>query len=148
VQAQNKHSQFDTAPRLSNHSIAIRFKGIIGETAIIYLSEDKDKLAVKVVIDKKVDNFCTNLEKSKLEDRLSELESEIRNLESSILKNDSLVGNCSKKGAQVNGLGRIRTGDLRRVKTEDSAFEQAFSCLSGLLFEVDETITRNASAPL
>jgi hypothetical protein len=38
--------------------------------------------------------------------------------------------------------------DLRRVKAEDLALEQAFSYLSRLLFEVDETTTRNASAPL
>ena len=55
----------------------------------------------------------------------------------------SNVSDCKKN----DGLGRIRTGDLRRVKAEDSALEKAFSRISGLLLEVDETTTRNASAP-
>jgi len=92
------------------------FKGLVGETTRIYLSEDKDKLAFKVIIDKKVDDFCTNSEKDELEDRLSDLESEITDLKSSILKNESLTDNCSEKGTQITGLGRIRTCDLRRVK--------------------------------
>ena len=49
-----------------------------------------------------------------------------------------------------SGLGRILTGDLRRVKTEALAIEQAFSYLSGLLSEgvlVCEVTTRKASAP-
>ena len=41
------------------------FKALVGETARIYLSEGHEKLAFKVIIDKKVDNFCTNTEKIK-----------------------------------------------------------------------------------
>ena len=92
------------------------FKALVGETAKIYLDKDKAELAFKVIIDKKVDNFCTNAEDSKLEDRLYDLESEFRALKSSILKNEGLMNNLNKKGAQEGGLGRIRTGDLRRVK--------------------------------
>jgi hypothetical protein len=47
---------------------------------------------------------------------LSDLESEITDLRSSIPTNGSLTDNCSEKGAQIDGLGRIRTGDLRHVK--------------------------------
>ncbi len=92
------------------------FKALVGERARIYLSEDKDRLAFKVIIDKKVDIFCANSEKEELEDRLSDLESEITDLRSSIPTNGSLTDNCSEKGAQIDGLGRIRTGDLRHVK--------------------------------
>jgi len=38
-----------------------------------------------------------------------------------------------------DGLGRIRTGDLRRVKAEDFRFSKAFS--------LGDTTTRKASAP-
>jgi len=93
------------------------FKALVGETVNIYLDEDKDRLVFKVIIDKKVDNLCTNSEKGELEDRISSLESEIRDLKSSVLKNEDLLDNCNKKGTQLNGLGRIRTGDLRHVKT-------------------------------
>ena len=40
--------------------------------------------------------------------------------------------------SKTNGLGRIRTGDLRRVKTED---------LESEVFPVGEITTREASAP-
>jgi hypothetical protein len=64
------------------------FKALVGETVRIYVDEDKDTLASKVIIDKKVDNFCTNSEKSELEDRLSELESEISELKSALFLNE------------------------------------------------------------
>jgi hypothetical protein len=48
-----------------------------------------------------------------------------------------------------DGLGRIRTGDLRRVKTEDLSFISAFSGRSALFFGIApvEITTGNASAP-
>jgi hypothetical protein len=73
------------------------FTALIGESARIYLGEDKDKFAFKVIIDKKVDNFCTNSEKSQLEDRLSELESEISELKSLLLLNESDSFHKNKK---------------------------------------------------
>jgi len=76
------------------------FKALIGETARIYLSEEKDNLVFKVIIDKKVGKICTISEESDLEDRLNELESQIRDLKSSFLNNESLVDNCNKKEAQ------------------------------------------------
>ncbi len=45
------------------------------------------------------------------------------------------VADCKKN----DGLGRIRTGDLRRVKTEDLGLFEAFA--------VGETTTRKANAP-
>ena len=92
------------------------FKALIGETARIYLREETDKLAFEVIIDKKVGKICTISEDSNLEDRINDLESQVRDLKSSFLNNGSPMVNCNKKGAQLNGLGRIRTGDLRRVK--------------------------------
>jgi len=47
----------------------------------------------------------------------------------------SSVADCKKN----DGLGRIRTGDLRRVKTEVLGLSAAFS--------LHEITTRNASAP-
>jgi hypothetical protein len=83
------------------------FKAIISETARIYFSDEKDKLAFKFIIDKKVDKICTISENSDLEDRLSELESEIRDLKSPISKNENLADNCNKKGAQKVGSRRF-----------------------------------------
>jgi hypothetical protein len=85
--------------------------------------------------------------KKDVEERLLVLESEINESKSFLLLNESVKINKNKKEAQLNGLGRIRTGDLRHVKAGDLALKLAFSCLSGLIFEVDETTTRNASAP-
>jgi len=50
------------------------------------------------------------------------------------------IDGCSVSDCKKNdGLGRIRTGDLRRVKTEDSGLSKAFS--------VGEMTTRKANAP-
>ena len=52
-----------------------------------------------------------------------------------------------QKKQKTNGLGRIRTGDLRRVKMEVFESASAFSsCFEG--FACGETTTRKASAPL
>ncbi len=92
------------------------FKTLVGETAAIYVGEEKSKLVFKIIIDKKVDNFCTNSENSELENRVFDLETEIKVLRSFFIKNDSFKVDPNKKEPQPNGLGRIRTGDLRRLK--------------------------------
>jgi len=69
VQTQDKRSQFHAVPRIPTIRLPREFNALVGETARIYLCEDKNQLAFKVIIDKKVDNFCTNSEKSELEDR-------------------------------------------------------------------------------
>ena len=63
---------------------------------------------------------------------------------------------CPMDGSNVSdrkkndGLGRIRTGDLRHVKTEafklNLSFVDFFTRVSAVL-SADETTTRNASAP-
>jgi hypothetical protein len=60
-------------------------------------------------------------------------------------------GLIGQKKQKNDGLGRIRTGDLRHVKAGDLARSVAFSWFAGLLSEgvdADETTTRKASAPL
>jgi len=55
-----------------------------------------------------------------------------------------------KRVTETDGLGRIRTGDLRHVKTDDLGCRMAFSDFSTLIFvaaPADETTTRKASAP-
>jgi hypothetical protein len=53
---------------------------------------------------------------------------------------------CKKK----DFLGRIRTGDLRRMKTEDLTHAASFSHSSAVSSEVSvgAITTKNASAPL
>jgi len=57
------------------------------------------------------------------------------------------VADCKKN----DGLGRIRTGDLRRVKTEASGFSSEvladFSEWFAASAQPGETTTRKASAP-
>jgi len=58
----------------------------------------------------------------------------------------SNVCDCKKN----DGLGRIRTGDLRHVKAGIFEFILLFevsSALSSPAFSAEETTTRNASAP-
>jgi hypothetical protein len=50
-----------------------------------------------------------------------------------------IKGDCICNTQKTNGLGRIRTGDLRHVKTEDLGLSEAFA--------VGEITTRNAKAP-
>jgi|GEM_PF-1386298 hypothetical protein len=50
--------------------------------------------------------------------RLSAFESDIEELKSLLFSNESFYPHKN----ETNGLGRIRTDDLRRVKTEDLAF--------------------------
>ncbi len=55
----------------------------------MYIDEDTDKLAFKVVIDKKVDKVCANSEQSHDETRLAAVESQIAELKSLLLLNES-----------------------------------------------------------
>jgi endonuclease III len=65
------------------------FKALIGKTASIYLAEDIDKLTFNVIIDKKVDKVCANSERSHDENRLAAVESQIAELKSLLLLNES-----------------------------------------------------------
>ena len=72
--------------------------------------------------------------------RLKALESQISELRFLLLLNESTSFNKNRKEDVLNGLGRIRTGDLRHVKTEDFELFVVFS--SG------DTTMRKASVPL
>jgi hypothetical protein len=54
-----------------------------------------------------------------------------------------------KAPQKTDGLGRIRTGDLSRVKTEDLALAPLFLDRSEVFLDrsADDTTTTNASAP-
>ncbi len=88
------------------------FKSLVGGTASIYQTEHKGKLAFIVTVDKSVGKFCANIGRSPLEGRLSALEKEIDELKSLFLSKESF----KHLRTEINGLGRIRTGDLRHVK--------------------------------
>jgi hypothetical protein len=68
--------------------------------------------------------------------RFHSLEKDIKELKSQLFLNESGFGHDTLK---INGLGRIRTGDLRRVKTEDLWVSEAFS--------VGDTTMRKANDP-
>jgi hypothetical protein len=103
-----------------------QYSSTIGDVASVFETQHEGKQAFLIVTEHSVPNEHTVLKPSEevlkpveaiaAETRLSALESDIRDLKSSILKNEGLIDDCIKKGAQENGLGRIRTGDLRRVK--------------------------------
>ncbi len=92
------------------------YKGLVGKKAALYVDEYPEQLVFEIVISQKVDNFCANSKEDLIEARLSELESEFEALKSLIMKNNSFLNDFFGNRAQLNGLGRIRTGDLRRVK--------------------------------
>jgi hypothetical protein len=73
------------------------------------------------------------------EERLLELESEIKELKSLLLLNELDNLHRNKNAAHFNGPGAIRTPDLRRVKTEVLGVFEAFS--------VGDITVRNANAP-
>jgi len=81
--------------------------------------------------------------------RFKALESQISELRSLLFLREGNNLHKNNKEDEPNGLGRIRTGDLRRVKAEALAHKPPFSDRSEVFldtFEVD-TMTRNASAP-
>jgi len=119
------------------------FAPLAGETARIYETERDGKLAFVMTVDKKVAKFCANSECNDLDQRLSAIESQIVEIKSLLLTHEIQKAPQSplfhQSTLKTNGLGRIRTGDLRRVKTEVSEVFAAFP--SGAI------TTRKASAP-
>jgi hypothetical protein len=82
--------------------------------------------------------------------RLKALELQINQLKSLFLLNEGAILHKIKKEDELNGLGRIRTGDLRRVKTEVLEHAKSFLHPSSAPFDrsVGSTTTKNASNPL
>ncbi|MGZ5563126.1 MAG: hypothetical protein ACXWEM_04740 [Halobacteriota archaeon] len=95
-------------------------KDLAGETVTIYQTERDGSLAFFVV--PKLDNL------GKFMGATGEEDQEL---------NNALI---DQKLQKPNGLGRIRTGDLRHVKTEDLAVFEAFS--------VGDITVRKANDPL
>ena len=71
--------------------------------------------------------------------RFDALESQINQLKSLLLLNEGDILHKIKKEGEPNGLGRIRTGDLRRVKAEALGVFEAFS--------VGDSTVRKANDP-
>ena len=109
-----------------------QYSEIIGLRAQIFSTEHRGKTAFLVVpyADGDPPSASTPSYVSKLsleinvESHLSELKSEIREIKRLLLLNED--DNLHKK-SKTNGLGRIRTGDLRHVKAEDLGVFEAFS---------------------
>ena len=59
--------------------------------------------------------------------RIKAVESQISEIKSFLLLNEGDKLHKNEKEDELNGLGRIRTGDLRRVKTGVLAVFEAFS---------------------
>jgi len=126
-----------------------QFANTIGDIANIFETEHNGKRAFLLVTKRSVSNDDMVLQPNekvvKLEDhkdhdyRLSALESEINELKSIFYSNERFTSHKTEN----NGLGRIRTGDLRHVKTEDLALSVAFSDSES----EDAMTTRKASAP-
>ncbi len=89
------------------------FATLAGETAQIYQTEQDGKLTFVISVDKPVGKICANDGQSQVEERISALETEISELKSLLLLNE---GSCLHQKGKTDGPGRIRTGDLRRVK--------------------------------
>jgi len=92
------------------------FKALIGKTASVYIDEDTDKLTFKVVIDKKVDKVCANSEQSHDETRLAAAESQIAELKSLPLLNES-ASFSKNENRWARGDSNARSP---RVRAEDS----------------------------
>ena len=93
----------------------------IGKIAEIFETQHQDKRALLVTFDDpkpaKVIQRASKIiqldSSDSIEKRLSALEKEINELKPALLLNEQLNLN---KNIKNDGLGRIRTGDLRRVK--------------------------------
>ena len=99
------------------------YKTFIGKTAHIYESSEEGQKAIVLVFDeaesKETENKGTVIQpvikqnaESDFSARIEVLEEEIRQLRTLIEKEARLTSNIKK----TDGLGRIRIGDLRRVK--------------------------------
>jgi mRNA-degrading endonuclease RelE of RelBE toxin-antitoxin system len=110
-----------------------QFADTIGEVADVFETELNAKRAFLLVTKQSVLDDGKVLQHSEKvvkpadeidnDQRLDALESQIAELKSIILSNES---SCPHKN-ETNGLGRIRTGDLRLHTAEDLAFFEAFS---------------------
>jgi hypothetical protein len=105
--------------------------GVIGETACVYEVAHLGKRAFLFVLEgeEMTDVIVTGSQvlqpdpkvvklsaEVSVEDRLSELESQITELKSLIFAKETGSPHLIEKEGESNGLGRIRTGDLRHVK--------------------------------
>ena len=105
-------------------------QNVIGETAYAYATEHEGKKAFIFVLqdrEEREDKSASSANRvlqlndkvlqlsaeSSIEARLSEVESQISELKSLLLLNE---GDSLHKNEKNDGLGRIRTGDLRHVK--------------------------------
>ena len=133
-----------------------RYATVIGKTAHIYESLEEGQKAIVLVFDETESNDAENKKKimqpvikriveSDFTARIEVLEEEIKKLRTLIEKEAHLTPNIQ----QTNGPGRIRTGDLRRVKTEAFEHPTSFSHSSVVWSEalVGAITTKNASAP-
>ena len=121
----SKISKLNPKPNLTYPLIRLpqRYKTVIGKTAHIYESSDEGQKAIVLVFDeaesKETENKETVIQPvikqnagSDFSARIEVLEEEIRQLRTLIEKEARLTSNITK----TDGLGRIRIGDLRRVK--------------------------------
>ena len=82
------------------------FKALVGEMANIYMTENTDKFAFNIIINKKVDKVCANSERSHDENRLAALESQIAQLKSLILQ---YASESDAENRKQKAEGEIRT---------------------------------------
>ena len=113
----SKISTLHSKPDVSYPLIRLpqHYKHVIGETAQIFLTDYEGKKGFLILLEeteKRGKVVKQSLETS-LESRLTALESKIQELKDYILQNNELIEVEKEKN---NGLDRIRTGDLRRVK--------------------------------
>jgi len=150
----SKISKLNPKPNLTYPLIRLpqRYNTVIGKTAHIYESFEEGQKAIVLVFDetenqeKVIQPVIKQNAESDFSARFAVLEEEIRELRTLIEKEAHFSDNIQK----IDGLGRIRTGDLRHVKTGDLAFVLLFSVgttLFSAALPAEETTIRNASAP-
>ena len=89
-------------------------KTMAGKIVSVYETECEDEQAFFIVTQvDKLDKLVDKSQETSLESRLSTFESKIDKLIELNFQNNELI---ESKSLKKNGLGRIRTGDLRRVK--------------------------------
>jgi hypothetical protein len=138
----SKISKLNPKPNLIYPLIRLpqEFNTIIGKTAHIYESWEEGQKAIVLVFDevesKETENKRTVIQpvikqnaESDFSARIEVLEEEIRQLRTLIEKEARLTSYIQKK----DGLGRIRIGDLRRVKAGVSGLWRGFLIYFGSL---------------
>ena len=116
----SKVSKLNPKPNLTYPLLRLpqRYATVIGKTAHIYESWEEGQKAIVLVFDetenkeKIIQPVIKQNVESDFSDRFAVLEEEMRELRTLIEKEAHLTPNIQK----TNGLGRIRTGDLRHVK--------------------------------